>query len=145
MSLLKNIIFKQAMQSASGIANNPDKMTELMESVTKKMADTDTRNRVISDFIYKLKMLIRMLRAYVQGHYRQLPWKSLLMIIGGLLYFLMPIDLIPDFIPVTGLADDITIILMVFKTINKDIQNFIDYEERYWKVELNEKDEFFTW
>ncbi len=132
------------MQSASGIANSPDKMTELMDSVTKKMADTDTRNRVISDFIYKLKMLIRMLRAYVQGHYREQPWKSLLMIIGGLLYFLMPIDLIPDFIPVTGLADDITIILMVFKTINKDIQNFIEYEERYWRVELNEKDEFFT-
>jgi uncharacterized membrane protein YkvA (DUF1232 family) len=144
VSLLKNIIFKQALQSASGIANSPDKITELMDSVTKKMADTDTRNRVISDFIYKLKMLIRMLRAYVHGHYRQLPWKSLLMIIGGLLYFLMPIDLIPDFIPVTGLADDITIILMVFKTINKDIQNFIDFEERYWKVELNEKDEFFT-
>lgn len=132
------------MQSASGIASSPDKMTELMDSVTKKMADTDTRNRVISDFIFKLKMLIRMLRAYAQGHYRELPWKSLLMIIGGLLYFLMPIDLIPDFIPATGLADDITIILMVFKTINKDIQNFIEFEEQYWKVELNEKDEFFT-
>jgi uncharacterized membrane protein YkvA (DUF1232 family) len=144
VSLLKNIIFKQALQSASGIANSPDKMTELMDSVTKKMTDTDSRNRVISDFIYKLKMLVRMLRAYVHGQYRQLPWKSLLMIIGGLLYFLMPLDLIPDFLPVTGLADDITIILMVFKTINKDIQNFIEYEDRYWKVELNERDEFFT-
>jgi uncharacterized membrane protein YkvA (DUF1232 family) len=144
VSLLKNIIFKQALQSASGIANSPDKMNELMDSVTKKMTDTDSRNRVISDFIYKLKMLVRMLRAYVHGQYRQLPWKSLLMIIGGLLYFLMPLDLIPDFLPVTGLADDITIILMVFKTINKDIQNFIEYEDRYWKVELNERDEFFT-
>ena len=144
MSLLKNIIFQQAMQKASGIASSPDKVTELIDSVTKKMSNTDTRSRIISDFFYKVRTLVRMLRAYVHGYYRQLPWKSLLMIIGGLLYFLMPIDIIPDFFPVTGLADDITIILLVFKTINKDIQDFIDYEMRYRKVELNEKDEFFT-
>ncbi len=144
MSILKNIIFQKAMQNASGIASSPDKMTDLIDSVTKKMSDTDSRSRIIGDFVYKVRMLVRLLKAYVNGHYRQLPWKSLLMIIGGLLYFLMPLDLIPDFVPVTGLADDITIILMVFKTINGDIQNFIDFEERYWKVELNEKDEFFT-
>jgi len=144
MSLLKNIIFQKAMQEASGIASSPDKMSNLMDSVTKKMADTDMRNRVIKDFFYKIRTLVRMLRAYVQGYYRELPWKSLLMIIGGLLYFLMPIDIIPDFIPATGLADDITIIFLVFKTINKDIQDFIDYEDRFRTVELNEKDEFFT-
>ncbi|MDZ7607725.1 MAG: YkvA family protein [Cyclobacteriaceae bacterium] len=144
MSLLKNIIFQQAMQNASGIASSPDKMTNLIDSVTKKMTDTETRSRIIGDFFYKVRTLVRMLRAYVHGSYRQLPWKSLLMIIGGLLYFLMPIDIIPDFIPVTGLADDITIILMVFRSINKDIQDFIEFEDRFWKVELNERDEFFT-
>jgi uncharacterized membrane protein YkvA (DUF1232 family) len=50
------------------------------------------------------------------------------MIIGALLYFMMPIDLIPDFIPVTGLADDISIILLVFSSINSDIEAFLEYE-----------------
>jgi len=144
MSLLKNIIFQRAMQNASGIASSPDKMTNLIDSVIKKISDTDTRSRIMGEFFYKVRTLVRMLRAYINGYYRQLPWKSLLLIIGGLLYFLMPIDIIPDFIPATGLADDIAIILLVFRSINKDIQDFIDYEERFWKVELNEKDEFFT-
>lgn len=50
------------------------------------------------------------------------------MIIGSLLYFLMPLDLIPDFIPVTGFADDISIIFLVFNSINEDIEAFLDYE-----------------
>jgi len=132
------------MQKASGVASSPDKLSDLMDSVTEKMSDMDTRNRIINDFIYKLRTLIRMVRAYIQGSYRQLPWKSLLMIIGGLIYFLMPIDLIPDFIPVTGLADDITIILMIFKSINREIEAFLEFEEEYYTVEINEKDEFFT-
>jgi len=51
------------------------------------------------------------------------------MIIGSLIYFLMPLDLIPDFIPVTGFADDISIIFLVFNGINEDIEAFLDFEQ----------------
>ena len=50
------------------------------------------------------------------------------MILGALIYFMMPLDLIPDFIPVTGLADDISIIFLVFGSISEDIEAFEEYE-----------------
>lgn len=36
------------------------------------------------------------------------------MIIGGLIYMVSPIDLIPDFIPIFGLTDDVGVIGLVF-------------------------------
>lgn len=111
------------------IAKNPGMISELIGGVSSKMSDMDINKQRVAGFIDRVKTLIRMLRAYISGDYRQLPWKSLLMILGALIYFMMPLDMIPDFIPVTGLADDISIIFLVFGSINEDIQDFLEYEK----------------
>lgn len=117
------------MRSAAGFATNPDKLSGLIGSVSEKLSDMDENKKRVSGFFDKVRTLLRMLRAYINGEYREIPWKSLLMIIGSLIYFLMPLDLIPDFIPVTGFADDISIIFLVFNSINEDITAFLEFEE----------------
>lgn len=129
MNYLKSKIFQNALRKATGIASDSEKISELIGSVTEKMSDMDENKRRVSDFFEKIKIMLRMLKAYISGDYRQIPWKSLMMIIGSLIYFMMPLDLIPDFIPITGLADDITIIFLVFSSINEDIMNFLDFEQ----------------
>jgi len=128
MNYLKSKIFQNALRKATGIASNSEKISELIGSVTDKMSDMDENKQRVSDFFEKVKVMLRMLRAYINGNYRQIPWKSLMMIIGSLIYFMMPLDLIPDFIPVTGFADDITIIFLVFSSINEDIAAFLEFE-----------------
>ena len=129
MSYLKSTSFQNALRRAVGIATSNEKISELIGSVTDKMSDIDENKKRASDFIKKVGTLLRMLRAYINGNYRQIPFKSLLMIIGALIYFMMPLDLIPDFIPVTGLADDISIIFLVFASINEDINAFLEFEK----------------
>ncbi len=89
----------------------------------------DENKKRVSGFIAQVGTFLRMLKAYINGEYRQIPWRSLLMIIGSLIYFMMPLDLIPDFIPVTGFADDIAIIFLVFNSINEDIEAFLEFEQ----------------
>lgn len=125
----KNRFFQQALKSAVGVAKDPEKISNLLGSVSDKMSDMDENKKRVRGFIEKLKTFTRMLRSYISGDYREIPWKSLLMIIGSLLYFLMPLDLIPDFIPMTGFADDISIIFLVFNTINEDIEAFLEFEQ----------------
>ncbi|NJN24735.1 MAG: DUF1232 domain-containing protein [Cyclobacteriaceae bacterium] len=127
--LLKNRYFQNALRNAIGLANNPHKIADLLDNASHKLSDMDGNKQRISDFFYKVKTLMRMLRAYIRGEYRLIPWKSLLMIIASLLYFVMPLDFIPDFIPMAGLADDVSIILLVFNSINSDINDFLAYEE----------------
>ncbi len=129
MSYLKSKSFQNALKKAAGIATNPDKIADLLGSVTEKMSGMDGQKKRVTDFFDKVKTMMRMLRAYISGEYREIPWKSIVMIIGALLYFLMPLDMIPDFIPITGLADDITIVFLVFGSINEDIEAFLEYEQ----------------
>lgn len=127
--LKKNKSFQNALLRAAGIAKDRNKISDLIGSVSEKMSDMDENKRRVKGFFERVRTLLRMLRSYINGDYREIPWKSLLMIIGSLIYFLMPLDLIPDFIPVSGLADDISIIFLVFNSINEDIEAFLEFEQ----------------
>jgi len=129
VNYLKSKSFQKALKKAVGIAKNPEKIADLISGVSNKMSDVDVNKERVSGFLERVKTLLRMLRAYINGDYREIPWKSLLMILGALIYFMMPLDLIPDFIPITGLADDIAIIFLVFNSINEDIEDFLEYEK----------------
>ena len=48
---------------------------------------------------------------------RQVPWGMRLRLWGLLGYLAMPIDLIPDFIPVLGYADDAIIVAFVLRSV----------------------------
>jgi uncharacterized membrane protein YkvA (DUF1232 family) len=71
---------------------------------------------------------LRMLRAWATGNYKLLPWKSLSLIIGAVLYFMSPIDMIPDFLPGLGLMDDAFIITWVMRMIRRDVAAFREWE-----------------
>jgi len=128
VNYLKSKIFQNALRKATGIAADSEKISQLIGSVADKMSDMDENKKRVTEFFEKMKILLRMLNAYIKGDYRLIPWKSLMMIIGSLIYFIMPLDLIPDIIPITGLADDITILFLVFNSINEDIIAFLDFE-----------------
>ena len=69
-----------------------------------------------------------MLKDFREGRY-ELPWKSVAAIVAALLYFISPIDLIPDFIPVIGYLDDAVVIGFVLELIKDDLEKYREYKE----------------
>lgn len=43
------------------------------------------------------------------------PWKVRLALVGLLIYLLCPVDVVPDFIPVVGLLDDVLLVFVVLR------------------------------
>lgn len=70
-----------------------------------------------------------MLRAYAKGDYKVVPWSTLVKIVAALVYFVSPIDFIPDLLPILGFSDDIAIVLWVLSSCTVDIQKFKEWEE----------------
>jgi uncharacterized membrane protein YkvA (DUF1232 family) len=49
------------------------------------------------------------------------------MVIAGLLYFISPVDLLPDFIPILGYVDDAFVISLVMNAIGSEIERYQQY------------------
>lgn len=99
---------------------------------TVKMAFGKALNnkKSLDDVWEKLQLLFGISKDYLNGSYPNVPIGSIIAILGGLIYFLSPIDVIPDFIPVLGFADDIFVLNLVYRQVVKDIEKY-----KLWKAD----------
>ena len=51
------------------------------------------------------------------------------MIGGGLLYFILPADLIPDFIPLVGYLDDLAVLTTIMNSLKGEITAYHSWKE----------------
>ena len=70
-----------------------------------------------------VRVLYSLFKDTVDGKYK-LPPASLAMIGSGLLYFILPTDLIPDFIPVIGYLDDLAVLTTIMNMLNTEIREY---------------------
>mgnify|MGYP001331362060 CR=1 FL=1 len=86
-----------------------------------------------TEYFYKFQdnliALVRMMRAWLKGDYKNISTKSIIAVVAALLYFVNPLDLIPDFIPIIGQIDDVFIVGYLIKTLNKELERFIAWEK----------------
>ena len=126
---LNNQFFQAALQKASRILGKPGRLFMLLVALVRKLNRTDFTKGDSALVKEKFFTLGRLVRAYAQGEYREIPWKSLLLIVAAILYFINPIDIIPDLIPLVGLTDDFAVLFMVYKSIGDDIDKFLEWEK----------------
>ncbi len=72
----------------------------------------------------------RLARAYLRGEYRSVRVRTVLAVIAGLVYFVSPVDLIPDVFALVGFTDDAIVLSLVFNLVRHELAGF-----RAWEVE----------
>jgi uncharacterized membrane protein YkvA (DUF1232 family) len=90
----------------------------------------------LEQFAQKIKLLFSLVKDYAQDSYREIPWTTIAAVVGSLLYIFSPIDLIPDFIPLAGLADDAAVLGLCLAGIAADLKK---YEKWKTKKEVEYK------
>lgn len=65
-----------------------------------------------------------MLRAIIKGQYK-MPWGTLVWVLVCAVYFLSPIDALPDIIPLLGFADDGAFLIFVLLLVHADLSTFL--------------------
>lgn len=123
-----NRFFTAALTKASQLIGKPGRIVLLLTKLSAKMKSVKW-NTLAKDSKEKLLVLSRMAHAFSTGRYSAISPKSIVIIIAGILYFINPLDLIPDFILVVGLTDDVSVLLWVYSSLQKEIDKFLVWEQ----------------
>jgi uncharacterized membrane protein YkvA (DUF1232 family) len=113
----------------SRVVRDARRMTERdAQRVVQRQRELEDKLKGLPEKLKKLvlqvKLLYELIRAYVDGSYREVPWASIAMAVAATVYFLSPIDLIPDAIPVIGLLDDALVVRFTLSAIQADLREF---------------------
>lgn len=123
-----NKFFRSAIAKAVGIAGNPSRLLSLLPKLALKLRETNWSN-VNASAKDRFFVLGRLIKAYALGQYRDVPWKTILLIVAAVIYFVNPLDLVPDIIPLTGLTDDFAVLLWVYNSVSNEIEKFLAWEK----------------
>lgn len=126
--VLSSIFFRRSTVRAGKYARSGLGMLTLIKEALGKSSSVKGEEGL--GFREKIGLLSRLVKAYVAGEYRQVPTKTLISVLAGLVYFVSPIDFIPDVLPVLGFADDIALMVWLFSSLDSDLENFREWERQ---------------
>ena len=122
--------FEKERQKAEKLVAEPGKIEKLLKKIGRKLEKLP----VLSGPLEYVPKMYYMVRSWLRKEYTGVPVGTIVSILGALLYFLSPVDLVPDFLPGIGYLDDAVVISVCLTLVKGDIDRYME-----WKVEHGEK------
>lgn len=124
--LLNSRAYRKARELVKKTIQSPEKLVALVSSAQAKAASS--RSGKLAEILDSIGAVFRLLGAYARGDYRDISFESLALVVASIIYFVMPIDVLPDFILGLGLVDDAALLAYTFRVVADDIKAFLDWE-----------------
>lgn len=108
------------------IVRQEQKLVELIQNVVVKLSKV-ANNPKVKKFTQPVQIFIRMIKAHFRGEHK-IAFSTLGLIVLALVYFLSPVDFIPDFLGVLGFADDLSVVMAVYAKVRDEVEQFLEWE-----------------
>jgi len=86
------------------------------------------QSSVLSAVWTDLQTMLRLLVRWADRSYRRVGWTPLVLMVGAVLYFVVPTDAVPDALGALGFVDDVTVISMVVRRVRTELDRFREWE-----------------
>lgn len=77
-----------------------------------------------------LAAFLRLLKAWALRQYQRVPWTPLLLVTGAVVYFVLPVDVVPDVLMGIGFIDDVAVISATVRAVRDELDRFRMWEAR---------------
>lgn len=121
--VLSSIFYKRSEGKAGKILQNPSGLLNLLKNAFNK-ANDGNEGGILGSIRAKLTSIVSLVKSYASGEYRDISRGSIITIVAALIYFVSPIDFIPDFIPMLGFADDLALLTFVISKLGEELEKF---------------------
>ena len=112
-----------AQARARRLVESPQELLRVVAEARCKQGAPRTARR-LTRVLGELKTMLQLMQAWAGGAYSGVSKVNLVLIVGAVVYFLMPTDLIPDFIAGVGLLDDAAVIAWVVDAVRDELAKF---------------------
>jgi uncharacterized membrane protein YkvA (DUF1232 family) len=93
--------------------------------IDKKMSGQEALKALLAQG----RLLLSLVKDYVTGAYREVPYWVIGAAAFALVYVLSPIDAIPDIIPGVGFLDDAAVLAMCLKLVETELNRYRDWKK----------------
>jgi uncharacterized membrane protein YkvA (DUF1232 family) len=118
--------FAQAVWNAKSYVHDSARLRALFEEASKHAMSLP--KEPFKDTWPYLQTMLRLIRAYSRGEYRAVTETTLVIITAAIIYFVSPLDVIPDAIPAIGFLDDATVLALAVTRTRQDLDDFMIWE-----------------
>lgn len=120
--------FKKFLAAAEGYLKQPTRLKKLLTDAYQKASEKKELGTLAHEAWETMQSLFRLIKLSISGEYTELPTSTVVGAVAVLIYFISPIDLIPDFFPVIGLLDDMALIAWFSTSIKHELDKFHAWE-----------------
>ena len=110
--------------------NNEDKLEKLFQRIEKKLRIVP----LAGDKLAYIPMMASLIYSYTKKEYTDIPVGSVIAILAAVIYWVSPIDLLPDVIPALGYVDDALVVGICLDMVSSDLR---EYDK--WRAENGKK------
>lgn len=125
---LEDVSQKWGKERLKMLVERKGRLSHTMGSVPQNM------HRVAS----QTQLVLELLDDFRDGTYRQISWRSVALLVGAVLYAVSPADVIPDALPLVGQMDDLAVLAVITRLLQKDLRDYCRFkgypEEEYFRA-----------
>lgn len=115
---------------AEEILKDIDKLERFLQRLEKKLKTIPLAGEKLSH----IPVMVSLVKSYTKREYTDIPIGTIIAVISALVYFVSPIDIIPDSIPVLGYFDDAAVVAACWALVESDVDEYIKWREANGKV-----------
>ena len=119
-------LLNKGISEAEGLIKDPSRVDELLIQLEAKLKEVPAVGETLSD----LPLMIAMIKAWIKKEYTVVSPKVIASLVGAILYLVKKRDLIPDSIPVIGIADDLAVMGLALKLSEPELKAFAEWREQ---------------
>ncbi len=102
----------------------PEKVAQAKDETLNKVKNVS----VLAGLFDNIRTAYDLVSDSVTGKYKGVAKGTLMLLAGGLAYLALPIDLVPDFIPVAGWLDDAAVLGWIFARCADEFKKYREFK-----------------
>ena len=118
-------LLETGVSQAQEMLKEPSKVDGVLAQLEDKLREVPAIGETLSD----LPLMVSMVKSYITREYTNVSPKVIATMLGAFVYMVKKKDLIPDKIPIIGIADDLAVLGLALKLSETELKAFKSFRD----------------